>query len=135
MANNIIVPIPTELKDIKSELIFGLTKRQIIGFGITGAIAVPLFLILKNISLDLAMYSSFFITVPIIFLTIYKTEKLPSEKWLKSILEHKVLFSEKRQFRITEKNLEVAKARGFIKDDEKEKSISTVTTSSSTETT
>ena len=78
MANNIIVPIPTELKDIKSELIFGLTKRQIIGFGITGAIAVPLFLILKNISLDLAMYSSFFIAVPIIFLTIYKKEKLPS---------------------------------------------------------
>lgn len=128
MANNIIVPIPTELKDIKSELIFGLTKRQLVGFGITGAIAIPFFLLTKDINLELAMYGSFLIGVPVIFLTIYKKEKLPSEKWLKSLLEHKVLFGEKRLYRVNSKNRQVAIARGFIKDDEEKITIPTAST-------
>ena len=34
MNNNFVVSIPKELKTIKSKLFFGLTKRQLIGFGI-----------------------------------------------------------------------------------------------------
>lgn len=124
MANNIIVSVPTELKDIKSELIFGLTQRQIIGFTITGIVSVPFFLLTKDINLELAMYGSFFLGVPIIFLTIYKKDKLPSEKWFKSVLEHKNLFNQKRQYKVTPKNKEVAIRRGFIKDENKEITIS-----------
>lgn len=126
MANNIIVPIPTELKNIKSELIFGLTKRQVIGFGLAIAVVVPSFLLLKNINVSVAMYGAFIIGTPIIFMTIFTKEKLTAEKWLKNILEYKVLFKEKRLYRVTPKNKEVAIARGFIKDDRKKKSISKV---------
>lgn len=128
MANNIIVPIPTNLKEIKSELIFGLTKRQVIGFGITGAISIPFFLLTKDINLELAMYGSFIIGVPVIFLTMYTREKLPSEKWLKSILEHKAIFGEKRQYKVTPKNKKVAIQRGFIKNDEEKNAVPKVTT-------
>lgn len=121
MANNIVVQIPTELKDIKSELIFGLTKRQVVGFGITGALVIPTFLLLKNFNLSLAMYGSFLLGVPIIFMTIFTKEKLYAEKWLKNILEKKVLFKEKRLYKVTAKNREVAIARGFIKDDDRTK--------------
>jgi len=121
MANNIVVPIPTELKDIKSELIFGLTKRQVVGFGITGALVIPTFLLLKNFNLSLAMYGSFLLGVPIIFMTIFTKDKLYAEKWLKNILEKKVLFKEKRLYKVTAKNREVAIARGFIKDDDRTK--------------
>lgn len=121
MANNIVVSIPTELKDIKSELIFGLTKRQVVGFGITGALVIPTFLLLKNFNLSLAMYGSFLLGVPIIFMTIFTKEKLYAEKWLKNILEKKVLFKEKRLYKVTAKNREVAIARGFIKDDDRTK--------------
>lgn len=116
MANNIIVPIPTELKNIKTELIFGLTKRQVIGFGITGAVVIPSFLLLKNLNLSLAMYGAFFVGVPFIFMTIFTKEKLHAEKWLKIFLEHKILFKQKRLYQITGKNREVAIARGFIKE-------------------
>lgn len=121
MANNIVVPIPTELKDIKSELIFGLTKRQVVGFGVTGALVIPAFLLLKNFNVSLAMYGSFLLGVPIIFMTIFTKEKLYAEKWLKNILEKRVLFKEKRLYKVTAKNREVAIARGFIKDDDRTK--------------
>lgn len=122
MANNIIVPIPTELKNIKSELIFGLTKRQVIGFGITGAVVIPSFLFIKKLNLSLAMYTSFILGVPFIFATMFSKENLYAEKWLKNILEHKVLFKEKRLYKVTTKNKEVAIARGFIKNETTNKS-------------
>lgn len=121
MANNIVAPVPTELKDIKSELIFGLTKRQVVGFCVTGALVIPAFLLLKNFNLSLAMYGSFLLGVPIIFMTIFTKEKLYAEKWLKNILEKRVLFKEKRLYKVTAKNREVAIARGFIKDDDRTK--------------
>lgn len=123
MANNIIVPVPTELKHIKTELIFGLTERQLIGFGTTIAFVIPSFLLLKNIDISVAMYSSFLIGTPFIFMTIFTKEKLHAEKWLKNIIEHKLLFKEKRLYNVTEANREVAIARGFIKDDSEKKSI------------
>lgn len=130
MANNIIVPIPTELKDIKSELIFGLTKRQLIGFGGTALIVIPSFLLLKRIDLNVAMYGGFFIATPLIFMTMFSKDKMYAEKWLKNWIEQNILFKEKRLYRITPRNREVAIARGFIKDDRKEKPISEIKTSS-----
>ncbi|MDN6317745.1 MAG: PrgI family protein [Lactococcus lactis] len=124
MANNIIVPVPTELKKIKTELIFGLTKRQVIGFGITVAITIPSFLVLKLFGLNVATYGSFVISIPLLFMTMFKKDKIHSEKWIKNIIEYKVLFKEKRLYQVTPKNKEVAIARGFIKDDEKKKSVS-----------
>lgn len=117
MANNIIVSVPAELKDIKSELIFGLTKRQLIGFGITAIVAIPFFILTKDISLEFAMYGSFILGAPILFFSLYKKEKLPSEKWVKSLIEHKVLFNRKRLYKVTAKNREVAIRRGFIKNE------------------
>lgn len=126
MANNIIVPIPTELKSIKSELIFGLTKRQVVGFGIAVGIVVPSFLLLKKINISVAMYGSFIIGVPIIFMTMFKKDKLTAENWLKNIIEYNFIFEEKSLYRVTPKNREVAVARGFINDDKKKKPISSV---------
>lgn len=131
MANNIIVPIPTELKSIKSELIFGLTQRQVVGFGLTILAVVPSFLLLKNINLSLAMYGSFFIGIPFIFITMFTREKLHAEKWFKNWLEYKVLFKEKRLYQVTKNNKEIAMARGFIKNESEKKTISTRATSNS----
>lgn len=129
MANNIIVPVPTELKDIKSELMFGLTKRQLIGFGLTIVTVVPTFIFIKKISLTASMYISFFVGMPFIFFTMYIRDKLHIEKWFKNWLEANILFKEKRLFKVTEINKEVAIARGFIENGSKEKPISKNTAS------
>ncbi|MBG9516544.1 conjugative transposon membrane protein, partial [Bacillus thuringiensis] len=48
MNNNFVVSIPKELKNIKSKLFLGLTKRQLIGFSIALAISLPVFFLLKS---------------------------------------------------------------------------------------
>ena len=117
MANNIIVAIPTELKEIKSKLFMGLTKRQLIGFGLTGIVVIPSFLLLKGIDINLAMYGAFFLGAPIIFATIYTKDKLHIEKWFKNWLETNILFKEKGRSRLTKENREIAIQRGLIKGD------------------
>ena len=124
MANNIIVPIPTELKEIKSKLFMGLTKRQLIGFGLTGIVVIPSFLLLKGIDINLAMYGAFFLGAPIIFATIYTKDKLHIEKWFKNWLETNILFKEKRRYRLTKENREIAIQRGLIKEKRKKELIS-----------
>ncbi|MGR5992958.1 PrgI family protein [Bacillus cereus] len=59
MNNNFVVSIPKELKNIKSKLFLGLTKRQLIGFSIALAISLPVFFLLKSYSVDIALFGLF----------------------------------------------------------------------------
>ena len=38
------VPIPKDLKKVKTKVAFNLTKRQLIGFTIAGLIGIPIYL-------------------------------------------------------------------------------------------
>ena len=46
------VQIPKDLNDIKQKFMFGLTKRQVVSFGIGGVMGIPLFFLscLKAVS-------------------------------------------------------------------------------------
>lgn len=126
MNNNFVVPIPKELKTIKSKLFFGLTKRQLIGFGIALCLGLPVFFMLKSFSLDLAMYGLFLTAVPIIFGTIFIKDGMPAEAWIKVFIEYKYLNAQKRYFRVSKRNKELAEERNLIdvKKIRKTKSIS-----------
>ncbi|MCU9601767.1 PrgI family protein [Pallidibacillus thermolactis] len=121
MNNNFVVGIPKDLKKIESKLFFGLTKRQLIGFSIALFIGVITFLLLKSISINVAMYGLFFTCAPIIFATIYQKDGLYSEKWLKLWLEHKYLNPSKRYYKVTKKNYPLAKERKVIERAKKQK--------------
>lgn len=111
--NNFIVPIPKELKKIQSKLFFGLTKRQLIGFGSAIALGALVFFAFKGITnTDIAMFAMFFASAPIFFGTIYTKDNLPTEKWLKLLIEYKYINPQKRRFRITATNENLAKQRG-----------------------
>src|SRR5699024_3602832 len=99
--NNFIISIPTDLKQIESKLVFGLTKRQIIGFGFGIVIGVLIYILLKNINLDIAMYGLFFVASPIIFATIYKKNNMYMEKWLKLLIQQKKLNPNKRYYKVS----------------------------------
>lgn len=111
MNNNYIISIPKNLKDIQSKLFFGLTKRQLIGFGLGITVGLIIFLLLKNISLDLAMYGLFFTVAPFIFFTIYKKDGMHIEKWVKLLIEQNYLNPQKRAYKVTALNKELAKER------------------------
>ena len=114
MNNNFVVSIPKELKNIKSKLFFGLTKRQLIGFGLALGIGLPVFLLLKKYSLDIAMYGLFFAALPIIFCTIFVKDGMPAEAWIKLILEYKYLNPQKRYFKVSKRNRGLAEERKML---------------------
>ncbi|MED4455630.1 PrgI family protein [Metabacillus fastidiosus] len=114
MNNNFVVSIPKELKNIKSKLFFGLTKRQLIGFGIALALGLPVFLLLKKFSLDIGMFGLFFVALPIIFCTIFTKNGMPAETWIKIMLEYKYLYPQKRYFKVSQRNKWLAKERNMM---------------------
>lgn len=114
MNNNFVVSIPKELKTIKSKLFFGLTKRQLIGFSIAMSLALPVFFLLKSISLDVAMYGLFFVALPVIFATIYVKDGIPGEAWVKLYLEYKYLNPHGRYFKVSKRNRKLAEERNML---------------------
>ncbi|MFJ7954303.1 PrgI family protein [Lysinibacillus sp. NPDC096418] len=114
MNNNFVVSIPKELKSIKSKLFLGLTKRQLIGFGIALGLALPVFFMLKKFNLNLAMYGLFFTALPIIFGTIFTKDGMPGETWVKIILEYKYLNPQQRCFKVSKSNRRLAAERNMI---------------------
>lgn len=115
MNNNYVVPIPKDLKKIQSKLFFGLTKRQLIGFGIAVFLGIVIFLVLKPISIDVAMYAMFFAVAPIFFATIFQKDGMYAEQWIKLIIEHKYLNPSKRYYKVSKSNLPLAKERNVIR--------------------
>lgn len=129
MNNNFVVSIPKELKNIKSKLFFGLTKRQLIGFSIALALGLPVFFFLKNFSVDVALYGLFFTASPVIFATIFTKDGMPAETWIKLYLEYKYLNPQKRYFKVSKRNVKVATERNMMNEKRKvrkNKSISSV---------
>jgi hypothetical protein len=116
MNNNYIISIPTNLKKIQSKLFLGLTKRQLIGFGIGAVIGILFFMLFKDISLDAGMYALFFSGAPMIFATIYQKDNMYVEQWIKLLIEQNNLNPSKRYYKVSKKNLKLAKERGLINE-------------------
>lgn len=114
MNNNYIISIPQDLNRIQSKLFFGLTKRQLIGFGIGLIAGILIFIFVQNINIDLAMYALFIVSAPIIFATIYQKDNMYIEQWIKILIEQKYLNPNKRYYKISKRNLRIAKERGLI---------------------
>ncbi|UOE94776.1 PrgI family protein [Alkalihalobacillus sp. LMS39] len=112
--NNYVIPIPKDLKKIQAKLFFGLTQRQLIGFGVAVISGTATFLALKPISIDAGMYGLFFSGAPIFFATIYQRDGMYTEQWIKLIIEHKYLNPSRRYFRVSKRNLPLAKERKVV---------------------
>lgn len=111
--NNCIVSIPKDLRNIESKLLFGLTKRQLIGFTIASVISFTTVIALKDINIDLALYVSFALVAPIFFVVIFKKNNLKAETWIKLIIDYNYNYQHVRRYRITKSNIAIAKERGM----------------------
>lgn len=131
--NNFVVSIPKELKKIQSKLFFGLTKRQLIGFGTAIAIGISMFFLFTKIAnSDVAMYALFFSVAPIFFITIYTKDGLPAEKWIKLIIEYNYIYPPKRAYKITKNNKQIAKERRIKFGTRRNKTVKTSKPNAST---
>ena len=91
------VPIPKDLKKVKTKVEFNLTKRQLIGFTIAGMIGIPIYLFMRKVvPNDIAVIFLIVSTLPIFFITLFEKDGLSFEKYFKYIYFHKFYQPQKR---------------------------------------
>lgn len=74
------VTIPKDLTKVKSKVLFGLTKRQLICFGAAALIGIPLFFLLKSvISTTAATLCMILVMLPFFLLAMYERHGQPLE--------------------------------------------------------
>ena len=74
------VTIPKDLTKVKSKVMFGLTKRQLICFGAAALIGVPLFFLLKAvINTTAATLCMILVMLPFFLLAMYERHGQPLE--------------------------------------------------------
>lgn len=77
------VPIPKDLRRIKSKVLFNLTKRQLICFSLAALMGVPVYFILKPyLGISTAAMIMVIIMLPFVFFALYEKDGIPAEKYL-----------------------------------------------------
>ncbi len=80
----IYVEIPRDLSRVKTKLLFHLTKRQLICFGLAALIGVPFFFWLKQTgNASFASCGMILIMLPLFFLAMYERDGMPLEVWIR----------------------------------------------------
>ena len=82
------VPVPKDLTKVKSKFLFGLTKRQVICFGIGAVCGLPVFFLTKGaLGTTIASLLMIVIMLPFFLFAMYEQHGQPLEAVLKHIIE------------------------------------------------
>ena len=77
------ISVPRDLTKVKSKVMFNLTKRQLICFGVAALIGVPTFFLLKSIgSTSMAAMGMMVVMMPLFFLAMYDKNGQPLEVFM-----------------------------------------------------
>lgn len=86
------VSVPRDLTRVKSKILFGLTKRQLICFGTAALIGVPSFFLLRQTgNTSLAAMCMIVIMLPLFFLAMYERDGQPLEVIAKHFIEARMI--------------------------------------------
>lgn len=81
------VSVPRDLTRVKSKIIMGLTKRQVICFGAAALLGVPTYFLLRGLGNNtIAMLGMIVIMMPLFLLAMYEKNGQPFEVVVKNIL-------------------------------------------------
>ena len=95
MAN--YIPVPRDLTRVKTKIIFNLTKRQILCFGVGALMGVPVFFLLKRFgNVSFASLIMMMIMLPMFFLGTYEKHGQPLEVIAKHFIETKFIRPKER---------------------------------------
>ena len=93
------VTIPKDLTKVKSKVLFGLTKRQLICFGAAALIGVPLFFLLKDSAgTSMAAFAMIVVMLPCFLLAMYEKHGQPLEVVIKNVIQTKFIRPKERPY-------------------------------------
>ena len=82
------ISVPRDLTKVKSKVMFNLTKRQLIRFGLAALIGVPSFFLLKTVvKVNTAVMGMMVIMMPFFFLAMYEKNGQPLEVILNHMIQ------------------------------------------------
>ena len=92
--------IPRDVTKIKRKVVAGLTKRQLVCFGIAAAVGVPLFFLLrKPLGATTAAYIMVFTMMPAMLFAFYEKNGLPLEQYLRCMFQVMFFRAKERPYR------------------------------------
>ena len=93
------VPVPKDLTKVKTKLVGGLTKRQLICFSLGGLVGLPVYFLTRStIGNSAAVLLMIGLMMPFFFFAMYERDGQPAEKILRNWLRHK-LWPKNRPYR------------------------------------
>lgn len=96
------VPVPKDLTKIKTKVALNLTKRQIICFGATAIVGVPLFFVLKgSIPQSAATFIMVLVMLPFFMFAMYEKHGQPLEIIIQNIVKVMFLSQKERPYQTT----------------------------------
>ena len=94
------ISVPRDLTKVKSKVMFNLTKRQLICFGLAALIGVPSFFLLKTVvKVNTAVMGMMVIMMPFFFLAMYEKNGQPLEKILGNIIRVAITRPKQRPYK------------------------------------
>ena len=94
------ISVPRDLTKVKSRIIFGLTKRQLICFTVAALIGVPSFFLIRSVAeVNVAVMSMMVIMMPIFFFAMYEKNGRPLEVYLGHFIEAVFVRPRKRPYK------------------------------------
>lgn len=122
------VSVPKDLTKVKNKIIFNLTKRQLICFGIAAAVGVPFYFLTRGIiGSSNAATGMCLLMLPAFLFAMYEKDGLPLEKVLKNMITVKFIRPPVRKYQMEnlyeKKFIMVRKKKGGQKSVKKEKTI------------
>ena len=96
------VTVPKDLTKVKNKLVFNLTKRQIVCFGLGAAIGLPFYFLTRDLlGTSTAATGMVLLMLPAFLFAMYEKDGLPLEKVLGNIIRTKYLRPGTRKFEMT----------------------------------
>lgn len=93
------ISVPRDLSKIKTKVLFNLTKRQLVCFGLAALIGVPSFFLLKNtVNTSLAALGMMLVMLPLFFLGMYEKDGMPCELLVKHFIQAKFIRPKTRPY-------------------------------------
>ena len=81
------VSVPKDLTVVKTKVLFGLTKRQLICFSGGALVGLPLFFLLKSFtSVSIASICMILVMLPFFMMAMYQRNGVPMEKLAANII-------------------------------------------------
>lgn len=94
------VPVPKDLSQVKTKVIFNLTKRQLICFAAALVVGLPLFFLLKgSAGTSLAAFAMILVMLPCFLFAMYEKHGQPLEVVLKNIIQTKFIRPRERPYK------------------------------------